>query len=196
MEDTVAVLGFEEEVGEGEEAEDDDEYDIEVRWRAELDGILIWADPEDIRQIVPQARALGFHGRFIGNASWGDPALRRILPEEIDSVVFVSDEETDNERSEWRAFVADYRSRFGRNPSWLAGRAFDAVDWLAHQTVDNPDPLYPLRRLTTTDDIEGVTATYRFSPDRQREEATVYRYIHGRPVRIQAASNAVTSSEP
>ncbi|HUU45540.1 MAG TPA: ABC transporter substrate-binding protein [Acidobacteriota bacterium] len=164
--------------------EEDETYDLESRWRVELDGLMIWADPEDIRQIVLQARALGFTGRFLGNAGWGDQALRNTLAAQIDSVLFVSDEQIDENRLEWRTFSSDFRGRFGRAPGWLAGRTYDAISWLVQPTTDHPDPLDPLKWLSMAEEFEGVTTTYRFAPDRQQQAAAVYRYIYGRPVRL------------
>jgi branched-chain amino acid transport system substrate-binding protein len=111
---------------------------------------------------VRQARELGFRGRFLGSDSWDPVAMVRIPAADGSVVIANWDHRAGSDST--RAFVARYRSQFGRDPRTTAAATFDAFRILANAATraGSLDGSALASAIGSTDGHAGAVATYRF----------------------------------
>lgn len=123
--------------------------------------------------IMKQARQLGIKSRFLGYSSFSSPKLLELAgPAAEGSVTGVAFMQ-DADRPATKAFVQDYKSRYGKDAPANAAHAYDAVLALAKalQTAPKLDRVSVRKSMASLSQIEGATGRLGMSGkgDAQRE---------------------------
>jgi ABC-type branched-subunit amino acid transport system substrate-binding protein len=153
-------------------------------WVPNLDGLLIWGDPEDFVLIVPQVVFHRFRVEYFGPAGWGETEALQRIHTALDSVTFASNEWVETTRAEWQEFARLFRQRWQVEPSNLSVRVYDLALWLGQASTNVLDRRGLQRFLTRPQGYQGISGNWRFGEDRLPVQMPIYRYRHGVPFRV------------
>jgi branched-chain amino acid transport system substrate-binding protein len=99
--------------------------------RSHANGLLMVASAQDTAFIAQHARMNGF-SRPLFSSGWAQtPALIHNGGQAVEGLVMVADYDTDSPSPAFQAFSRQYRKRFGRDPTFAAAQAYEAVMVLA-----------------------------------------------------------------
>lgn len=142
-----------------------------------MEGMLVWGDAEDIVLIAPQIVFHGFRVYAFGPEGWSDKDGLRRMRTSLDSTVFVSYEWVDESRTEWQTFAQDFAARWTYQPTSLAGRVYDVVNWLGLGVDRDPSSKQIVRTLSRESGYTGVTGTWRFDREGYPAHVPLLHYV-------------------
>ena len=99
---------------------------------ANPDGLALMSYYTDAALIAQQARAQGVTAEIIANGATYSPKFLELGGAAVEGVKTTSPWFTGNPRPAVQEFVKKYRDRYGEDPNWFAGNAYDTVMILAH----------------------------------------------------------------
>jgi branched-chain amino acid transport system substrate-binding protein len=96
------------------------------------DGLALMSYYTDAALIAQQARAQGLTSTIIANGATYSPKFIELGGEAIEGVHTTSPWFVGNPRPAVQEFVKKYRDKYGEDPNWFAGNAYDTVMILSH----------------------------------------------------------------
>jgi ABC-type branched-subunit amino acid transport system substrate-binding protein len=140
-------------------------------------AVLVVAGARAAGRLVRALRAAGHLGPVFGGATLGRDGFREEAGDAAEGAVFPLLVEPS---PGWDAFAARFRRRFGGEPDYAAGHAYDALRILV-AAVRRAGPNRPriLDAVRALSPFPGVTGTIRFDPLGQNERAVGLGTIRG-----------------
>ena len=129
----------------------------------------------DVGLIARQARQLGITAPLLGGDGWDSPLLAEIGGDAIEGSYFSNHSSMDDPSPAIQSFIADYRARFGENPSALAALGYDAANILfaAMTRAGTTEPRAVRDALAQISDFPGVTGSITIDADRNATKPAV-----------------------
>lgn len=142
----------------------------------------------EVGAIARTAQRLGVKLPLLGGDGWDAPDLVKIGGEALNGSYFSNHFAPDVATPKAQKFVADFRAKYGQEPTGLGALGYDAMavlaDAMKRSTSIEPTPIR--NALTTTKDFEGVSGRITIDPDRNAQKGAVVLTIEGGKVRYAA----------
>ncbi|MFO7177457.1 MAG: ABC transporter substrate-binding protein [Pseudomonadota bacterium] len=138
----------------------------------------------EVGAIARTARRLGLEVPLLGGDGWDAPDLVKIGGEALEGSYFSNHFAPDAATPKAQKFVADFRARYGQNPTGLGALGYDAgavlVDAMKRATSLEPSAIRDA--LAKTKDFVGVTGTITIDAQRNAQKsAVVLKIENGKP---------------
>ncbi|MCZ6633937.1 MAG: ABC transporter substrate-binding protein [bacterium] len=139
-----------------------------------LDGLLVAGGQEDILLIAPQFHAALIAAQILGSDGWNSPNVARDGGSYVDGATFVAKYYDQSSLQSVQDFVNAYRSRFGKDQSFVAALGYDAMLAILKALDRGARNREDLRqRLESLSDVPGAIGKIAFSKG-DRENSWMY----------------------
>ena len=146
--------------------------------RAKVDAMYLSGTTNEDVIIIPQARARGFKGVFLGSATLTDPKIVEVVGPVAAPYAIFTPFNASSDRPAVKEFVAAYAKAYGSGgvPTYAA-YAYDAVMLIkdALLRAGSEDRKAVLHAVATTKDFHGVTGNYSY--DGKGDNTTPQPYV-------------------
>jgi branched-chain amino acid transport system substrate-binding protein len=146
--------------------------------RAKVDAMYLSGTTNEDVIIIPQARARGFKGVFLGSATLTDPKIVEVVGPTAAPYAIFTPFDASSDRPAVKEFVAAYAKSYGSGgvPTYAA-YAYDAVMLIkdALNRAGSEDRKAVLHAIATTKDFHGVTGNYSY--DGKGDNTTPQPYV-------------------
>lgn len=143
----------------------------------EFDVIFIPGYYQEAGLIIKQARDLGIDAPILGADGFDSPVLLELAgAEALNNVYFSNHYSPLAEDPKVKKFIADYKAKYGAEPSALAALGYDAAFFLAdamERAGSSTDSEAIKNALAETKDFAGVTGTFSVGPDHNTIKSAV-----------------------
>jgi len=114
--------------------------------------------------LVKQAREIGLKAEYTGGNTWVIEEFLKIAGVAANNGTYPSFFETSIVTPKAQAFVNNYRTKYGRDPDWLAASSYDSIYIVADavKRAKSVDPVAIRDALAATKNLEGVSGITTF----------------------------------
>jgi branched-chain amino acid transport system substrate-binding protein len=129
----------------------------------------------EVGAIARTAERLGLKVPLMGGDGWDAPDLFKIGGSALNGSYFSNHFATDTATPRAQRFVADFKAKFGQEPTGLAALGYDAVLVLADamKRAGSTDPRALRDALAATKNFEAVTGSITIDKDRNPQKSSV-----------------------
>ncbi|MFA9422459.1 MAG: ABC transporter substrate-binding protein [Sedimentibacter sp.] len=143
----------------------------------DFDVIFIPGYYQEAGLIIKQARGLGIDAPILGADGFDSPVLLELAgAEALNNVYFSNHYSPLDKDPKVQKFIADYKAKYGAEPSALAALGYDAAYFLAdamNRAGTSTDSEAIKNALAETKDFAGVTGTFTVGPDHNTIKSAV-----------------------
>jgi branched-chain amino acid transport system substrate-binding protein len=145
----------------------------------------------EVGAIARTAQRLGVKAPLLGGDGWDAPDLFKIGGDALNGSYFSNHFAPDQASAQAQKFVADFKAKYGQEPTGLGALGYDGVMVIADaiKRAGKVDPAAIRDALATTKDYEAVTGKITMDKDRNPEKSVVVLKIDGGKAKYEALVN-------
>ena len=145
----------------------------------------------EVGAIARTAARLGVKVPMLGGDGWDAPELFTIGGDALNGSYFSNHFAPDQASAKSQKFVADFKAKYGQEPTGLGALGYDGVMVIADaiRRAGNTDPAAIRDALAATKDYEAVTGKITMDKDRNPEKSVVVLKIEGGKAKYEALVN-------
>jgi branched-chain amino acid transport system substrate-binding protein len=145
----------------------------------------------EVGAIARTAARLGVKLPLLGGDGWDAPELFTIGGEALNGSYFSNHFAPDQASAQAQKFVADFKAKYGQEPTGLGALGYDGVMVIADaiKRAGSADPAAIRDALATTKNYEAVTGKITMDKDRNPEKSVVVLKIDGGKAKYEALVN-------
>jgi branched-chain amino acid transport system substrate-binding protein len=151
-------------------------------------GIYVPGYYAEVGTIARTAQRLGLKVPLMGGDGWDAPDLFKIGGDALDGSFFSNHFAPDAATPKAQKFVADFKAKYGQEPTGLGALGFDAAIVLfdAIRRAGKTDPQAVRDALAQTKNFEAVSGTITIDKNRDAEKSAVILAIEGGKAKYRA----------
>jgi branched-chain amino acid transport system substrate-binding protein len=145
----------------------------------------------EVGAIARTAARLGVKLPLLGGDGWDAPELFTIGGDALNGSYFSNHFAPDQASAQAQKFVADFKAKYGQEPTGLGALGYDGVMVIADaiKRAGSADPAAIRDALATTKNYEAVTGKITMDKDRNPEKSVVVLKIDGGKAKYEALVN-------
>ncbi len=155
---------------------------------ANVQGIYVPGYYAEVGSIARTAQRLGLKVPLMGGDGWDAPDLFKIAGDALDGSFFSNHFAPDAATAKAQKFVADFKAKYGQEPTGLGALGYDAAIVLfdAIRRAGKTDPESIRNALAATKSFEAVSGTISINKDRDADKSAVILAIEGGKAKYRA----------
>jgi branched-chain amino acid transport system substrate-binding protein len=153
-----------------------------------VQGIYVPGYYAEVGAIARTAQRLGLNVPLMGGDGWDAPDLFKIGGDALTGSFFSNHFAPDAASATAQKFVADFKAKYGQEPTGLGALGYDAAIVLfdAIRRAGKTDPEAVRNALAETKNFEAVSGTISINKDRDAEKSAVILAIEGGKAKYRA----------